>query len=105
MSDVPALPGYGYTPDPAVLLSLAITVLLLALAAVKTVVEAWLQATTTDVPFQWIPIVYTTAISFGIAVAVYLGLYRPIGAAQSAQAVLVRDKALSSPAGEARGGE
>lgn len=113
MTDVPTLPVYGFEPNLGGLLSLVITivlpilvglvtrqstsagtkaVLLLALAAAKTVLEAWLQATNTAVTFEWIPVVYTTLINFGIAVAVHFGLFKPTGVAGAAQRSLVTDK-------------
>ncbi|MFB6392648.1 hypothetical protein [Polymorphospora lycopeni] len=113
------LPVYGFTADLGGLLSLAITivlpilvglvtrqstsgavkaVLLLALAAVKTVLEAWLQATNTGVAFEAVPVIYTTAINFGIAVAIHLGLFRPTGVADAAQSVVVTDKPSERPA-------
>ena len=115
MSDVPTLPVYGFEPNLGGLLSLAITialpilvglvtrrstsagvkaVLLLALAAVKTVLEAWLQAANTSVDFVWIPVAYTTAINFLIAVALHFGLFKPTGMAGAAQDSLVRDKGV-----------
>lgn len=113
MSDVPTLPVYGFTPNLGGLLSLAITivlpilvglatrrstsagakaVLLLALAAVKTVLEAWLQAENTAATFEWVAVAYTTAINFGIAVALHFGLFKPTGVADAAQNTAVKDK-------------
>lgn len=118
MNDVPTLPVYGFAPNLGGLLSLAITivlpilvglvtrqstsagvkaVLLLALAAIKTILEAWLQAANTAADFEWVPIVYTTVINFGIAVAVHFGFYKATGVAQAAQNSLVTDRA--QPAG------
>lgn len=105
------LPIYGFRPDLGGLLGLAVTVLLplavglvttratgagvkaallLFLAAVKSVLEAWLQAINTSVDFDAIPVVYATAVSFGIAVAVHFGLFKPAGLAAAAQAVGAR---------------
>lgn len=102
------LPIYGFRPDLGGLLGLAVTVLLplavglvttrttsagakatllLGLAAVKSVLEAWLQAVNTSVPFEAVPLVYATAISFGIAVAVHFGLFKPAGLAAALQDV------------------
>lgn len=112
MSEVPALPVYGFAPNLGGLLSLAITivlpilvglvtrqstsagakaVLLLALAAVNSALSAWLQAENTAAVFEWIPVVYSTALNFGIAVALHFGLFKPTGAAQAAQRSLVKD--------------
>lgn len=119
MNDVPELPIYGFAPNLGGLLSLAITVLLpilvglvtrqstsagtkavllLALSAVNSILSAWLQAENTSAVFEWIPVVYTTAISFGIAVAVHLGFYRPTGVASAAQNSGVKDRPLSEHA-------
>lgn len=113
MNDVPTLPVYGFEPNLGGLLSLAITValpilvglvtrrstsaavkavLLFALAAVKTVLEAWLQAANTSADFVWIPVVYSALVTFAIAVAVHFGLYKPTGVAGAAQDSLVRDR-------------
>ncbi|MER7331649.1 MULTISPECIES: hypothetical protein [unclassified Micromonospora] len=121
MSDVPALPVYGFAPNLGGLLSLAITVLLpilvglvtrrstsasakavllLLLSAVNAVLSAWLQAENTAAVFEWIPVVYSTAINFGIAVAVHFGLFKPTGAASAAQGSLVKDKVLDGSAVE-----
>ncbi|MEU8158055.1 hypothetical protein AB0B94_30750 [Micromonospora sp. NPDC048986] len=113
MHDVPELPVYGFEPDLGGLLSLVITILLpivvglvtrqstsagvkatllLFLAAVTTVLKAWLQATQMDVPFEAVPLIYTTLINFGIAVAVHFGFYKPTGVAGAAQGTLNTDK-------------
>ncbi|MBF9135338.1 hypothetical protein I0C86_41545 [Plantactinospora sp. S1510] len=118
MSDLPALPVYGFRADAGGLLSLAITillpilvglitrrstsagtkaVLLLTLAAVKVILEAWLQAANTAATFEWIPVVYTTAVNLAIAVAVHFGLYRPTGATDAAQRSLVADRPTPPP--------
>lgn len=98
VTDVPDLPVYGFRPDLGgvlgaiimvglpILVGLLTTrkvspvaqgVLLLALAAVKVVLEAWLQSINTHVPFEFAPILYTVLINFIIAVAVHFGLYKP----------------------------
>lgn len=117
MTDLPTLPVYGFAPNLGGLLSLAITivlpilvglvtrqstaagvkaVLLLGLAAVKTVLEAWLQAVNTDVVFDWVPVVYSVLINFGIAVAVHYGLFKPSGVSAAAQRSLVADRSPAS---------
>ncbi len=119
MNDVPALPVYGFAPNLGGLLSLAITVLLpilvglitrqstsagtkavllLALSAVNSVLSAWLQAENTNAVFEWIPVVYSTAINFGIAVTLHFGLFKPTGVASAAQNSGVKDQPLSGPA-------
>lgn len=119
MTDVPTLPVYGFAPNLGGLLSLAITivlpilvglvtkrstsrgvkaVLLLFLSAVNSVLSAWLQAENTAAVFEWIPVVYSTAINFGIAVAIYFGFYRPTGVAEAAQNSVVKDKPAVSTA-------
>lgn len=115
MSDLPPLPVYGFAPNLGGLLSLAITivlpilvglvtkrstgagvkaVLLLVLAAVNAVLSAWLQSVNTAAVFDWIPVVYTTAVNFLIAVAMHFGLWRPTGVADAAQ-----DRVMADPSG------
>lgn len=97
MSGIPDLPVYGFRPDLGGLLGLLVTVVLpvvasllmkrswsrtvkgatvLGLAAVKTVLEAWLQSINTDAPFDWVPVVYSTALNFVVATIVYLGFLK-----------------------------
>lgn len=116
MNDVPDLPVYGFTPDLGGLLGLAITValpilvglvtkqstgagvkatLLLALAAAKTIIEAWAQATNKGVAFDFVPVIYSTLANFGIAVALHFGLLKPAGLATKAQNTLITDKPAS----------
>jgi hypothetical protein len=113
---MPELPVYGFAPDLGGLLGLLITVglpilvglvttrstspaakavLLLLLTALKSVLEAWLQAENTAVALDPVPVIYTTAINFVIAVAVHFGLYRPTGATAAAQDTLVKDRPAS----------
>ncbi len=94
---LPELPVYGFAPDLGGLLGLVITFLLplavafmtkhswsagkkgtvlLLLAAIKSIFEAWLMATNKGVAFDFVPTVYTTVVNFLIAVAVHFGLYR-----------------------------
>lgn len=98
MGDTPSLPVYGFEPNLGGLVGLVFTVLLpvlvglvttkrvspvlkgvllLFLTAVKVVVEGWLEARNTGVSFEMIPLVYSTAMNFVVAVLVYLGLYKP----------------------------
>lgn len=112
--EVPELPAYGFTPDLGGLLSVIITVLLpifvglvtrsstssalkgvllLGVAAVKVVVEAWLQAENTGVDFEFVPVVVSVLINFVIAVAVHYGLWKPTGVTAAAQRTLVTDPA------------
>lgn len=95
--DLGELPVYGFSPDLGGLLGFVITfvlpliaallmkrswstgvkgTILLMLAAVKVIVEAGLMAVNKGVAFDFIPIVYTTALNFVIAVAVHFGLWR-----------------------------
>jgi hypothetical protein len=113
MSDVPALPVYGFAPNLGGLLSLAITILLpilvglvtrqstsagvkatllLLLSAVNSILSAWLQAENTAAVFDWIPVVYSTLVNFGIAVTLHFGLFKPTGVAGAAQRSLVADR-------------
>jgi hypothetical protein len=96
-TDLPELPLYGFSPDLGGVIGLLITFvlplavavltkaswgvgtkgsLLLALAAVKSILEAWLMSTNTDVAFEFAPTLYTTVINFVIAVAIHRGLYK-----------------------------
>ena len=113
---MPELPVYGFAPNLGGLLGLLITValpilvglvttrstpagvkavLLLLLTAVKSVLEAWLQAENTAAVFDPIPVIYTTGINFAIATAVHFGLYRPTGVTAAAQDTLVKDRTVS----------
>lgn len=110
--EVPELPAYGFAPNLGGLLSVVILVLLpilvglitrastsaglkgvllLALAAVKVVIEAWLTAVNTSVDFEFVPVVVTVLINFVIAVAVHYGLWKPTGVSGAAQRTLVKD--------------
>lgn len=51
-------------------------VLLLVLALVKTLLEAWIAALTAGVPFNFWAVLYSTGISFLIAVGAYFGLLK-----------------------------
>lgn len=114
-ADIPALPVYGFDPSSLTgLLSLIITVLLpllvglittrttspavraillLAFAAIKGFLEAWLQAINTDVDFAFVPVAITIAVNFVIAVVVHFGLWKPVGASAAAQRAFTSSKA------------
>lgn len=111
-ADIPSLPVYGFDPSSiSGLLSLAVTVLLpllvglvttrtthpgvratllLAAAAVKSFLEAWLQAENTAVDFAFVPVAISIAVNFAIAVVVHFGLWKPVGAADAAQRAFTR---------------
>lgn len=93
----PALPTYLFEPSLAGLLSLTLTVILpilgallmksrwsafrkglvlLALAALKAFLEAWIGAVESGEVFNMIETLYSTAINFGIAVVAYVGILR-----------------------------
>ena len=93
----PELPTYTGVPSLAGVLSLIVTVLLpvlaalfmrvnwspfrkgvvlLAAAAVKTFLEAWMVAADTNTPFNFGDAAYTTVVQFGLAVVAYFGLMR-----------------------------
>lgn len=110
---VPDLPAYGFTPDLSGALSLAImvalpilvglitrastsaglkAVLLLGVAALKVIIEAWIVAANTGVDFDWFTVVVTTLINFVIAVAVHYGLWKPTGVTAAAQSTGIADR-------------
>ena len=113
-ADIPALPVYGFDPQSlSGLLSLVITVLLpiavglltkrstsagvkavllLAFAAAKAFLEAWLQATNTAVDFAFVPVAISVVVNFAIAAVVHFGLWKPTGAADAAQRSLIADR-------------
>jgi len=99
------LPTYLFEPSLAGLLSLVVTVILpllvglvttrvtgagvkavilLVLATVKTVVEAWIAAGA-GVDWDFVPVLYNAVVNFGIAVAIHFGLWKPTGASTAAQ--------------------
>jgi hypothetical protein len=101
----PTLPTYLFEPSLAGVLSLALTVLLplgaallmrsnwsafrkglvlLALAAVKTFLEAWVGAANSGEAFDFATTAYTVVINFGIAVAAYFGLLKGTDTQQAA---------------------
>jgi hypothetical protein len=114
-SDIPALPVYGFDPSSiSGLLSLAVTVLLpllvgivttrttspgvkavllLAAAAIKSFLEAWLQAENTAVDFALVPVAISIAVNFAIAAVVHFGLWKPVGASAAAQRAFTADRA------------
>ena len=113
---LPNLPTYLFAPNLAGVLSLILTVLLplgaallmkqswstsakglvlLALAAVKAFVEAWIGATDTGADFNVATAAYAVVVNFGIAVAAYFGLLRNTGVQRSAiEGGIVKDKAI-----------
>lgn len=109
---IPALPVYGFRPDLGGLLGLILTVVLpllagllmkrswnaatkgtvlLALAAIKTLVEGYLQAVNTGVHLDGVALTITTVVNFVIAVALHFGLWRGSGIQQAAIDSGVRD--------------
>lgn len=98
MTDIPSLPAYGFEPTLGGLLSFAVAVILpliagllmkedwgtgtkgvilLVLAAIKAVIDAKVQALhDPNVVFHIIPVIYTVACNFIIAVAAYFGLWK-----------------------------
>lgn len=118
--EFPELPNYLFTPTPAGLLSLALTVLLptvaalfmraqwstfvkglvlLTAAAVKTLLEALLAAQGNP-DFDFYSTLYTILVNFGIAVVAYFGLLKHTTMQQSA---LAGGVVKSGPHKETRG--
>lgn len=110
--DLPNLPTYMFQPNLPGLISLALTIVLpllvallvkagyapwvkglylLALASVKTFLEAWLAAVNSGEPFAFYNVLYAVLINFGIAVAAHFGLLKT--AAHRLQAHGVKDRA------------
>lgn len=102
---LPELPTYLFAPTLAGVLSLVLTFLLplvaalfmrtswsafskglvlLAVAAVKTFLEAWLIAVEASVGFNFAEVSYAVLVNFGLAVVFYFGLLKNTGAQQSA---------------------
>jgi hypothetical protein len=92
---LPELPTYLFEPTLAGLLSLALTfvlplvaalfmraswsatskgLVLLAVAAVKTFLEAWTAAVASDVAFNFVTTAYAVLINWGLAVVFFFGL-------------------------------
>lgn len=67
---------------------------LLGLAFVKTVLEAWIVALAQGVPFDFWAVLYSTGISFVIAVGSWFGLLRNTDLAEKAQKSLIKDPTL-----------
>lgn len=103
----PTLPTYLFEASLAGVLSLLLTVVLpvlgallmksrwsalqkglvlLALAAVKTFLEAWVGANESGEVFNLAEAIYTVLINFGIAVVAYFGILRDTAVVRSAQA-------------------
>lgn len=67
-------------------------VLLLLLTAATQFLTAW-QDTPDGTVFNWKTALYSTTIGFVIAVAIHFGLWKPTGVADTAQDLLINDKA------------
>ncbi len=108
----PTLPTYLFESSLAGVLSLVLTVILpilaavlmksswsafqkglvlLAMAAVKAFLEAWIGAATSGEVFQWANTLYSVLVNFGIAVVAYVGLLKNTSIQQSALAAGVTD--------------
>jgi uncharacterized membrane protein len=108
----PALPTYLFEPSLAGVLSLLLTVILpilaavlmksrwsalqkglvlLAMAAVKAFLEAWIGKVESGEVFFWADTLYSVLINFGIAVVAYVGLWKGTSIQQSALASGVTD--------------
>lgn len=108
----PTLPTYLFEPSLAGVLSLALTIILpflaallmksswsaptkglilLALAAAKTFVEAWVGAVESNEAFNMIEALYMVLINFGIAVVSYFGLLKGTAVQQAAMRSGVKD--------------
>ncbi|WBB94166.1 hypothetical protein [Verrucosispora sp. WMMC514] len=102
---LPVLPTYQFSPTLAGLLSLVLTIILpilaallmraswsawrkglvlLALATAKSYVEAWLLAVGDNVAFNHVTTLYGAGVTFGIAVAMYVGLLKGTPVQQAA---------------------
>lgn len=100
------LPVFVFEPNGGGLLSLILTLLLplavavvttrvtssavkamilLLLASVKTIVESAVAASNDSVPWAWAPVLMNVVINFGVAVAIYFGLWKPTGVATKTQ--------------------
>jgi hypothetical protein len=101
----PSLPTYVGAPTLGGLLSLLVAVILpllaallmkshwsamqkglilLALAAVKAFVEAWIAADQAHVMFNWVTTLYSVGVQFGLAVIAYFGILRGTAVQQAA---------------------
>ncbi|MFG3706361.1 hypothetical protein ACGF7U_16755 [Micromonospora sp. NPDC047670] len=119
---LPDLPTYLFAPNLAGVLSLALTILLplaaalfmrqswsagpkglvlLALAALKAFLEAWLGAAEAGVAFDVADVGYAVVVNFGIAVGAYFGLLRNTRVQQYAiNGGLVHDEVVDGTATE-----
>ncbi|MFI1194097.1 hypothetical protein ACH4T9_12680 [Micromonospora sp. NPDC020750] len=117
---LPELPTYLFAPNLAGVLSLALTFLLplvaalfmrtswsafrkglvlFAVAAVKTFLEAWLVASTANVGFNFGEAGYAVLVNFGLAVVFYVGLLKDTRAQQAAiSGGVVRDRVIDGTA-------
>ncbi len=111
----PALPTYLFAPTLAGVLSLALTVILpllaavlmrsnwsafkkglvlLALAALKAFLEAWIGAVESAEAFDAFRVTYSLLINFGLAVVAYFGIWRHTDIQQSALSSGVKPKTI-----------
>jgi hypothetical protein len=102
---LPELPTYLFAPTLAGVLSLLLTfglpiiaalfmrtswsafrkgLVLLAVAAVKTFLEAWLIAVEANVGFNFADVSYAVLVNFGLAVVFYVGLLKGTAVQRSA---------------------
>jgi hypothetical protein len=103
---LPELPTYALTPDLGGMLSLLITivlpllvgvvttrvtsanikaVLLLALVAIKTFIEALIAADQAGIALAFVPFLMNLVLNFIIAVAIHFGLWKPSGLSTTIQ--------------------
>jgi hypothetical protein len=66
-------------------------VLLLALQAVGQLLLGWQAAADANASFDWRGWLYAVGIGFVMSVATHFGLWRPVGAADTAQRMLIND--------------
>lgn len=117
----PDLPTYLGEPSLAGFLSLALTIILpvlaallmrsswsafrkglilLALAAVKAYLEAWIGAVNSAEQFNFAETLYSTIVQWGIAVLAYVGLLKNTAVQRAAlEGGIVHDRAGDSAAG------
>ncbi|MER7167015.1 hypothetical protein ABT336_13235 [Micromonospora sp. NPDC000207] len=113
---LPELPTYLFAPTLAGLLSLLLTfglpllaalfirtswsafrkgLVLLAVAAIKTFLEAWLIAVEASVAFNFVEVGYAVLVNFGVAVVFYVGLLRDTGVQRAAiSGGVVKDRVI-----------
>lgn len=70
---------------------------MLALAAVKAYLEAWLGAATSGETFNFVRAAYAVLVNFGIAVGAYFGLLQGTAVQQAAiRSGPVKDRAIGA---------